>query len=459
MPLDTNDHVDVIDAPETEITETAATPEKPRRFLGLPVIPRKARVWVTLAAVLAVGLGAWAMFGQGQKKTEIVTATVTKGNIEQTVLATGVLEPAKLVSVGAQASGQVKKLYVELGDVVKQGDPIADIDSRNQENTVQNAQAGLSNVNAQKAARQADLTQAQLVYTRNKTLYEQGAASKADFDAATSALANAQASLKAADAQIKQASLTLNTAQTNLGYTKILAPMDGTVVAVVTEEGQTVNANQSAPTIIKLAQLDQMTVSAEISEADVEKVTPGQQVYFTTLGDTVTRHYAKLRTVAPAPDSIESETTQSASASSSNAVYYNGLFDVPNEDGKLKTGMTAQVYVVLASAKDALTIPSSALQGRGRGGNYTVKVVDKNGKVEQRQVKVGINTNVSAQILSGLSEGEKVVTAEATAADKAARQSNQNNRNPLAGGAGGRGGFGGAGGGRPGGGGRGPGGG
>lgn len=449
MPLDTTER-DAAERDDVAITTHDDADEAPsKRWLGIPVIPRKARPWVIAAAVIIVGGGAWFMFGQSRPKTEMVTAPVTRGNIEQTVLATGVLEPAKLVSVGAQASGQVKKLYVQLGDVVKKGDPIADIDSRNQQNTVQNAQAGLSNVTAQKSARNAALIQAQLNYTRQKTLYDQGAASKADFDAATAQLANAQADIKAADAQIKQANLTLNTAQTNLGYTKILAPMDGTVVAVVTEEGQTVNANQSAPTIIKLAEVDQMTVSAEISEADVDKVKPGQPVYFTTLGDTVTHHNATLRTVAPAPDSIASDTQQTASSSSSSAVYYNGLFDVDNKDGKLKTGMTAQVYVVLASAQNALTVPSAALQGRGRGGNYTVRVVDKDGKVEQRQVKVGINTNVTAQILSGLNEGEKVVVAEATAADRAARQQNaQQGRNPLAPG-GGRG----FGGGRPGGGG------
>src|SRR5262249_10564129 len=213
-------------------------------------------------------------------------------------------------------------------------------------------------------------------------------AAKSDFDSAEAQLANAKANLKSAEAQIKQSNLTLNTAQTNLGYTKIVAPMDGTIVAIVTEEGQTVNANQSAPTIVKLAQLDQMTVSAEISEADVEKVSAGQDVYFTTLGDPNKRHYAKLRTVAPAPDSIESDTSNTASSQSASAVYYNGLFDVDNKDGSLKTGMTAQVYVVQASAKDALTVPSSALervrgQGRGRGG-YTVKVVKDSGQTEIR---------------------------------------------------------------------------
>jgi macrolide-specific efflux system membrane fusion protein len=454
MPLDTTQEKHQRAAPAQAAAPLSETVPKRGWLSGLPAIPRKLRPWLIAGVLAVLALGAWAMFGSGAKKSEIVTAAVTRGDIEQTVLATGVLEPAKLVSVGAQASGQVKKLYVELGDTVKQGDPIAEIDSRTQSNTVSNAQAGLANQRAQRSAAAANLTEAQLNYDRQKRLYQDGAAARADYETAQSQLASAKASLAAVDAQIKQASLSLNTAETNLGYTNISAPMDGTIVAVVTEEGQTVNANQSAPTIVKLAQLDSMTVSAEISEADIEKVDTGQIVYFTTLGDPNKRHYAKLRTIAPAPDSIESDNAQTASSATASAVYYNGLFDVENKDGKLKTGMTAQVYVVLASAKNTLLIPSSALEGRGRRGAYTVKVVDKGGKIEERKVKVGINTNVSAQVLEGLKEGDKVVVAEASPQPQNAQRNNQQ-RNPLAMGAGGgRRGFGGGGrGGGPGGGG------
>ena len=448
MPLDSTDEKTIQRTQEGSPQHADESQPKKKSLWSRFVSPGRNR-WLLIGGAALVALALFFTFNPfAAKKAEIVTAPVTRGDIEQTVLATGVLEPSKLVSVGAQASGQVKKLYVELGDTVKQGDPIADIDSRNQLNTVANAQAGLSNVVAQKSAAEAALTKAQLDFARQQRLYQEGAAAKADFETAQATLANAKANLTAANAQIKQSDLTLNTAQTNLGYTKILAPMDGTIVAVVTEEGQTVNANQSAPTIVKLAQLEQMTVSAEISEADVEKVEAGQDVYFTTLGDPNKRHYAKLRTVAPAPDSIESDTNSSASSQSATAVYYNGLFDVDNKDGSLKTGMTAQVYIVQASAKDALIVPSSALErvrGRGRGAGYTVKVVKPNGETEQRPVKVGINTNVSAQILDGLKEGEKVVVAEVSAEQKAANQRNQQQRNPLAPGGGRR--FGGGGGG------------
>ena len=442
MPADTTRELIADEIETTDIETRDREGDAPKGRASSIVSGLARRKWLIGGAAVALVALALVFSPFNAKKPQMVTATVGRGDIEQTVLATGVLEPAKLVSVGAQASGQVKKLYVELGDTVKAGDPIADIDSRNQTNSVSNAQAGLSNVVAQRSAAQASLTEAQLNFDRQKRLFAEGASAKADLDSAESQLANARANLTASNAQIKQANLTLNTAETNLGYTKIVAPMDGTVVAVVTEEGQTVNANQSAPTIVMLAQLDKMTVSAEISEADVEKVEAGQDVYFTTLGDANKRHYAKLRTVAPAPESIES-TSSSTSSSTASAVYYNGLFDVDNADGKLKTGMTAQVYIVQASAKDALTVPSSALERRGRDG-YFAKVVKENGEVERRAVKVGINTNVTAQVTEGLKEGEKIVVAEVSAEQKASSSQNQNS-NPLAMGGGSRRGMGGGG--------------
>jgi len=235
----------------------------------------------------------------------------------------------------------------------------------------------------------------------------------------------------ALQAQVTQAGIAVNTAEVNLGYTKILAPIDGVVVATVVQEGQTVNANQSTPTIIKLARLDTITVKAQISEADVVRVKPGQKVYFTILGSPEKRYTTTLRTVEPAPDSIATDTTSSTSSSTSTttAIYYNGLLDVPNTDGALRISMTAQVYIVLAEAKGAITIPSSALGERDRQGMSTVRVLDDEGRAVQRKVRVGINNNVSAQILEGLAAGDKVVVGEAPAAGSAPAQ--QMRRPPM----------------------------
>src|SRR5690606_2489323 len=203
-------------------------------------------------------------------------------------------------------------------------------------------------------------------YRRQDIMYAQDATSRAEYEAALASYKIAQADIKAINAQIEQSRLTLATAKEDLGYTQIVAPMDGTIVAIVTEEGQTVNANQSAPTIVKLAQLDTMTIKAEISEADVMKVQEGQRVYFTTLGNSDKKIYAQLRQVEPAPNSINTESNNSTGSSSSTAVYYNALFDVPNEDGKLRIDMTAQVYIVLDDARTVLTIPAAAIQSSNR---------------------------------------------------------------------------------------------
>ena len=179
---------------------------------------------------------------------------------------------------------------------------------------------------------------------------------------------------------------------------------------------------QSAPTIVKLADLATMTIKAQISEADVVKVHPGQSVYFTILGDPDRRFYAKLRAIEPAPDSITSTTTATASPSSTAAVYYNGLFEVANPDGVLRTSMTAQVYIILASQKHVLTVPSAALTSAGAPGAYTVRILtDPKKPPAVRKVQVGVNNNVTAQVLSGLKAGEKVIVGEGAPTEAPAR--------------------------------------
>ena len=227
------------------------------------------------------------------------------------------------------------------------------------------------------------------------------------------ALDSSRAQVAALTAQIRQSQTSLDTARTNLGYTRIVAPIAGTVVAVVAQQGQTLNAVQSSPTIVKIARLDQVTVRAEISEADVMRVKPGQTVYFTTLGAPDRRYYARLRSIAPAPESIEETAAAGSSGSADEAVYYDGYFDVDNQDRSLRISMTVQVNVVLDHARQALLIPSSALGEKTAGGDPTVRVVDAEGRISTRAVRIGIDDRASAQVLSGLKPGERVVVAEA----------------------------------------------
>ena len=378
-------------------------------------------VIAAIVVVLVVFIG-WRVL-RPKPPPALASSPATVSDIENTVVATGTLEAVQMVSVGAQASGQIKSLKVALGDHVKAGDLIAEIDSTTQSNALRNAQAAIASAHAQRGVQVANLKQAELAFERQKTMLDQEATSRADYEAAEATLGSTKAQIEALDAQIVQNQTTLDTAKANLGYTKIVAPMDGTIVAVVAKEGQTVNALQTTPTIVKLAKLDTITVSAEISEADVIKVKPGQTVYFTILGNPDKRYYGTLRTVEPAPDSIETETTATSTSSSTSnqAIYYNALFEVPNPNGELRISMTAQVYVVLGEAKGAVTIPASALGDKAKDGSFTVMVVGKDGRPEPRRITVGINNNVVAQVVSGLTAGERVVVGEALAGATPAR--------------------------------------
>lgn len=375
---------------------------------------------ILLAVLCAAGWGIKVKWFSPPEAPQVITTEVAVGDLEDTVLASGTIKAVKQVSVGAQVSGQVKKLHVALGDTVKAGQLVAEIDATPQTNALRNAEAALQNIQAQRLAKQANLVQAELTFKRQQALLAQDATSKESFEAAQASLNVLRAELKAQEAQIEQQRITADTARVNLGYTRITAPMDGVVVAVVTEEGRTVNANQSAPTIIKIARLDTVTVKAQISEADVVRVKPGLPVYFTILGESRKRYEAKLRAVEPTPETEQSESTTTSSSSSTAAIYYNGLFEVPNPDGQLKVSMTAQVSIVLAEAKDALLVPSSALGKRGKDGLYAVKVLQGEGdeaKVVTKDIKVGLNNRVQAQVLSGLKVGDKVVVGEAQAGE------------------------------------------
>ncbi|MCL6247570.1 MacA family efflux pump subunit [Acinetobacter sp. ANC 4945] len=437
---------------------------------------KPAKLIVAIIAALAIAVTAWHFLKPKQEQPQYITAEVSRGDIENSVLATGVLEATKMVSVGAQVSGQVKKMYVQLGDEVKQGQLIAQIDSVRQENDLKTAEASIKNQQAQLAVKNANLAKVDAEYKRQQAMYAQDATSRAELESALASYKTAQADIAAINAQIEQSRLTLATAKEDLGYTQIVAPMDGTIVAIVTEEGQTVNANQSAPTIVKLAKLDTMTIKAEISEADVMKVQEGQNVYFTTLGDSETKHYATLRQVEPAPNSINTESNSNTSSSSSTAVYYNALFDVPNADGKLRIDMTAQVYIILDEAKNVLTVPAAAVQTsnrpqrsrnntstdgqsadknanaeaksnknnpnrpkrlelteaekalvkQGKASVAMVRVLQADGSAHPQPVLLGLNNRVTAQVIRGLKQGDKVVIADGSdTSNDSAKRSNR----------------------------------
>lgn len=349
----------------------------------------------------------WYFYGSYKadgEKSSYLAETVTRGDIENAITAVGTLSALRSVNVGAQVSGQLKSVKVEVGDHVKQGQLIAEIDPSPFEKKVEIAGAQLDNLKAQLLSKDAQLTLKKLNAARQKSLLATRGVSQATVDQANADLLMAEAEVKALNAQIRQQEAQLASDKVDLGYTSIYSPMEGTVVDEAAKEGETLNAVQSAPTIVTVADLKVMTVEAQVSEADISKLKPGMPVYFTLLGQPDKRFTGTLRQIKPTP------------ATDNNVVLYYALFDVPNPTGELMIGMSAQVYFVLGEAKDVLVVPTAALTDKQKGGKpqVTVKVADESGTLVERPVKVGVRNRVLAEIQSGLEEGDRVVVTAAT---------------------------------------------
>lgn len=380
-----------------------------------PVTPprkkrRSRRPWIFALLVLAVvGTGYYAWSRQGAPPaTTVITQAVTRGDIEESVTAVGTLDAVKSVDAGAQVSGQLKSLHVGIGDKVEQNQLIAEIDPASIENRIEIDEAELANLEAQLVSKKAQLVLKQSNIERQRNLVATNSVSQSTLDQAVADHAAAGADVQAIEAQIRKQKATLAGDRVDLGYTKIYAPMAGTIVDDPAKEGQTLNANQTTPTIVTIADLSTMTVKAQVSEADVGKLKLGMDAYFTLLGQPGKRFTGKLRQIEPMPDT------------ENNVVLYYALFDVPNPTGELMMSMSAQVFFVQAAAKNVLVVPSAALRtveaaasdGPARA---EVTVVAPSGATQTRTVEVGVRNRVSAEIVSGLQEGEKVVVDAASA--------------------------------------------
>ena len=359
-----------------------------------------------LLALALLALVVWLAW-PGKTPDPVLTATVTRQDVEQTVLASGVLQAIEQVDVGAQVSGQVTKLAVEAGDQVKQGDLLAEIDPLIAQNNLKTAEAELASNRAQLKIKQAQLKQNELSWRRQQQMFRQEASSRADLESAEAQLAVTRAELQSNQADIDNALIKVERAKTELGYNRIQAPMDGTVVSIVTRQGQTLAASQTVPTLLKLANLDTMTVKAQISEADVTKVRAGMPVYFTLIGDPDRRYHGTLRTVELAPTNINEQSANTTTTSNA-AIYYYALFDVPNPDHQLRVAMTTQVTIVLGERKQVLAIPQTAL-GKKLGENeYEVTLLKEDGQKETRRIKTGMKDDIKIEVVSGLNDQDKV---------------------------------------------------
>jgi len=355
----------------------------------------KKRFFILLGLLVAAGAAYYFFSNNSKQETTYLTESVARGNVEKTVVASGSVESVNEVDVGVQASGKITKLYVKLGQEIKKGEMIADIDSTTQINTL----------NTKKASS----------YNRLSKLYTQKATSLDSVNTAKSTLDNAKAEMEAIEANIKQAEIEVNTAETNVGYTKITAPMDGTVISVPVSEGQTVNANQTTPTIVTIADLSQMKIKPEISEGDITKVKAGQDVSFTILSDSQTVYHSVIDSVDPAntttsDSSSTSSSTSSSSSSTTSAIYYYANVLIDNPDRTLRIGMTTENNIKIANAKDVLLVSNMAIQKRD--GKSFVNVLNDKNQPEPREVEIGVQNDFKTEIKSGLNEGEKVIVSQ-----------------------------------------------
>ncbi|MDD3182988.1 MAG: efflux RND transporter periplasmic adaptor subunit [Alphaproteobacteria bacterium] len=334
------------------------------------------------------------------KKQEVVSASI--GTIEDSVTAQGTLEPKDYVDVGAQVSGQLKKLYVDIGYMVKQGDLLAELDPQVYETVLKGDQAKLASLQAQLEQQKAQTEYDRLQYARAAKLIASGAISKGDLEEKDKALKVAEATIKSLEAQIAEVQASLDKDQVNLSYTKIYAPMDGVVSDKSAREGQTLNANQTTPTIVQIANLNTMTIRAEIAEADVMRLKPDMDSTFTTMGEQEHKWKGKIRQILPTPEVVN------------DVVLYNALIDVENVDGQLMNGMSTQVSFVVARAENAVQLPTRALgyhlvdKDSDKGKVYRVSVVTSQGP-QDREVLVGLMTRSSVQVLDGLMQGDQVI--------------------------------------------------
>ncbi|HBV0721746.1 TPA: efflux RND transporter periplasmic adaptor subunit [Serratia marcescens] len=360
-------------------------------------------------AVLAALLGGLSLQNRPPDTQPPQTARVERGDIEKSVLATGILKPLRQVNVGAQVNGQLKKLYVKQGDRVIQGQLLAEIDPTLQLNELRKSQAELRSAQAQKLASQAQLKQYQLELKRQRALARDRAGVASDLEKAQAQHDAQLAQLKVNESQIVQAEVAQETARANLAFTRITAPIDGEVLGIVTQEGQTIVSSQSAPTILVMADVDTMMVHTRISENDILQVKTGQPLWFYVAADPRRRYEGAMGAIQQAPvEALETDPLGRNSSQQTAAVYYNGVFAVANGERRLRTSMTAQVFIMTERAQGVVRVPMAALGAALDEGSYQVKVLE-GGQTVVRRVRIGTRDRRYAEVLEGLNAGEQVL--------------------------------------------------
>lgn len=377
---------------------------------------------IVIGCVLALGGAGGFYYYYSQpvvKVIDYITVTPQRGDIEDTVLATGIIHPLEKVEVGSQASGQIKKIHVTLNKEVKAGDLLVEIHSDTQRDKLKDAEYTLSNYKAQLQSKEVALDKAEVRYERQQVMLKSDATSQEEVDDARINLEEAKANITEIKTKIKQAENALNTARTNLEYTIIRSPIDGIVVSIPVSVGQTINAAQTSPTVVQIAQVDTVLIKPEIAEADIIKVKKGMPLYFNILGDTDKVYKSHLKSIDIGPttwsDQGKSSTGVVSNNNSNAGIYYYGEFEYPNEDRNFRLSMSAQVSIITKQVKDVLHIPAEIISTNKDGESFVTVI--KNGKKEERKIEIGLTNNIRTEVKSGLNEDDQILLTEGKAAN------------------------------------------
>lgn len=380
----------------------------------------KRRVWWLLLVLLVV-VAIW-LVTRNTNASSWQTMDVKQGDIEANVAAVGTLQPLHSVDVGAQISGQITKLHVKAGDIVQKGVLLAEIDASVMQATVDAGKAQLAGLHAQLEDARAQFLLAEQRHTRQQQMAQEGSTRLEDVQAAEATYKSARAKIAQIEAQIAQTNSTLKADEARLGYTRIYAPIGGTVLSVDVKEGQTLNSTYQTPMVMRIADLSRMEVWTLVSEADIRRIKTGTSAHFTTLGglgeDNAPRWEGKVSQVLPAPPvktSAEGSSTAATTEATNKVVQYVVLFNVSNEDGELMPQMTAQVVFVTDSAKNVVIAPLGALDAvEGQVGLYQARVLDSQDTVQVRDVKIGRRDRLNAEVLEGVGPGDRLIVGEMT---------------------------------------------
>ena len=381
--------------------------EKIKKYIG-----KHKRYIVYALIVLVAGFWIWRVYG-AEEQVSYITDMVERHDIEKVVNAAGEVRASELVTVGAQVSGKIEKLYVSVGQEVKKGDLIAEIDSTTQQNEVDINKAQLKSYQAQLEAAETSLKIAEKQYKRAQTLKKQNAVSEEDLEDAEDVYKTAKSAVIQLESSIKETEISLSTAETNLGYTRITAPLDGTVVSVPVKVGQTINAAMDTPTIVQVADLSQMEILIEISEGDIVNIKPGVKVTYAILADLDNVQETTLKSIDPGLTLLTNgEYTEVVG--DDEAIYYYGRLVVPNKDGRLRIGMTTQNVIYVEDAEDVLVIPALAVKGSAE--DEYVEILTEEG-VQRRSIETGISDGLNVEVKKGLDEGEEVIIAKMSSSE------------------------------------------